>query len=348
MRRFSGLPLLLAAAITVFALPIHAQDSSGRLREIPFGSETEIQGVIVQRSGDELTIRDYLRGETRVLLSPTTEIKERKKNPFRKSSRYAPDQLLLGLKVEVKGRGDRDGALVAEEIKFTQDDLKVAETITSRVAPVESRLDETQMSLESAQNRLSETEEQLEETTQRVDGQLEELDAAYRTARSEAQGAQQSADSALSGVNAANRRISSLDDYEAVSTLTVQFAFNSSKLPENVKPDLDELVQQYRSQKGYLIEVAGYASSDGNSEYNRLLSQKRADSVVRYLTDQHAIPLRRIITPYGFGENSPVADNQTLDGRKQNRRVEVRVLVSRGLDPTETDQSSGIGVEDIR
>jgi len=325
-----------------------AQDDSDRVRNVPYGREAEIKGVIVQRSGDDLTVRDYLGGETRITITPSTEIRERKKNPFRKSKRYSPDQLLLGLDIEADGRGDRDGVLVAKEIKFTQDDLKVAETITSRVAPVESELDETQMNLELTRQRLTKTEQQLEETTQRVDGQLEELDAAYRTARSEANVAQDTADRAMVGVESTNQRISALDDYEVVSTMVVRFPFDSSILPGDAKQEIDELVKKNRGQKGYLVEVVGYASADGDPEYNRRLSQRRADSVVRYLTEQNSVPLRRIITPYGFGENSPVADNSTLDGRKQNRRVEVRVLVNRGLDQPVANSSSRMAVEDIR
>jgi outer membrane protein OmpA-like peptidoglycan-associated protein len=204
------------------------------------------------------------------------------------------------------------------------------------------------MSLEFTRQRLTKTEQQLEETTQRVDGQLEELDAAYRTARSEANAAQDTADRALLGVESTNQRISTLDDYEVVSTMVVQFPFDSSLLPGNAKQEIDELVKEHRGQKGYLVEVVGYASADGDPEYNRRLSQRRADSVVRYLTEQNSVPLRRIITPYGFGENSPVADNSTLDGRKQNRRVEVRVLVNRGLGQPVTNSSSRMAVEDIR
>ena len=61
------------------------------------------------------------------------------------------------------------------------------------------------------------------------------------------------------------------------------------------------------------------------------LSQRRADTVVRYLAENHRIPLRRIITPFGYGESQQVAENTSRAGREQNRRVEVRVLVNRGL-----------------
>ena len=61
------------------------------------------------------------------------------------------------------------------------------------------------------------------------------------------------------------------------------------------------------------------------------LSQQRADNVIRYLVENHNLPLRRIVTPYGYGEAQPVADNKTREGRAENRRVEVKILVSRGL-----------------
>ena len=80
-----------------------------------------------------------------------------------------------------------------------------------------------------------------------------------------------------------------------------------------------------------MIEVAGFASSDGDPALNERLSQRRADAVVRYLTENHAIPLRRLVTPFGFGEKNPVADNATREGRQQNRRVEVKILVNQGL-----------------
>jgi OOP family OmpA-OmpF porin len=80
-----------------------------------------------------------------------------------------------------------------------------------------------------------------------------------------------------------------------------------------------------------LIEVTGFASSDGDEAFNRRLSQKRADTVIQYLAENYSIPMRRFVVPMGYGEKNPVADNTTSVGRKENRRVEVRILSSKGI-----------------
>ena len=130
---------------------------------------------------------------------------------------------------------------------------------------------------------------------------------------------------------AANERISALDDYDVQDSATVLFRVNSAVLTPEAKADLDTLAQKTAAAKGYVIEVAGFTDTTGSVEKNRILSQRRADAVVRYLQENHDIPLRRMITPYGYGEMNAAADNTTPDGRKQNRRVEVKILVNKGL-----------------
>jgi len=83
--------------------------------------------------------------------------------------------------------------------------------------------------------------------------------------------------------------------------------------------------------KGYVLEVSGYADSNGSIKLNQALSARRADAVIRYLVESHNIPLRRIVTPFGYGETNPVADNESKEGRAQNRRVEIKLLVNKGL-----------------
>jgi len=133
---------------------------------------------------------------------------------------------------------------------------------------------------------------------------------------------------------AANARVSALDDYEPQTTTAVTFKVNGAVLTPELKTMLDELAMKAFSAKGYVLEVSGYSDSTGSTNLNRHLSQRRADAVIRYLIENHNIPLRRIITPYGYGETNPVADNATHAGRQNSRRVEIKLLVNKGLSPS--------------
>jgi outer membrane protein OmpA-like peptidoglycan-associated protein len=188
------------------------------------------------------------------------------------------------------------------------------------VTPVENRVGE-------AEGRIG----AVEQNAQRLSGQLDELAAVSNAARGGAKAAQETADRAVEGVNATNERISALDDYQAQNSQSILFKVGSAVLSPDAKQQLDQVAQQASNAKGYVLQVSGFASSDGSTEANRRLSQRRAETVIRYLVENHNIPLRRIITPYGFGELQPVADNTSREGREQNRRVEVQVLVNRGL-----------------
>jgi OmpA-OmpF porin, OOP family len=183
------------------------------------------------------------------------------------------------------------------------------------------------------ENRLGETEGRLtrtEQNAERLSGQLDELSQVANLAKGGAAAAQETADVAVDGVNKTNDRISSLDDYEVRKTEAIMFRVGSAVLSAEAKALLDGLVAQAKSERGFVIEVRGFASADGSEHLNRTLSQRRAQAVMSYLAENE-IPLRRIILPFGYGEAMPVADNTTRDGRKQNRRVEVSVLVSKGI-----------------
>ncbi|HEV2764958.1 MAG TPA: OmpA family protein, partial [Pyrinomonadaceae bacterium] len=245
---------------------------------------------------------------------------------------YGQTAILRGLNIEVEGRGNSAGQLVAEKIRFNESDLRVARAVESRVDPVETRVG-------TAEGRIAE----VEANSQRLSGQLDELAAVSNAARGGAKAAQDTADAAVAGVNATNERISALDDYVVQQVTSVNFRVGSAVLTRDAKTQLDTIAQQALQARGYVLEVSGFASADGSTEANRRLSQRRADAVIRYLVDNHRIPLRRIVTPYGYGEMQPVADNTSRAGREQNRRVEVKVLVNRGLvqpSPTMTTPSS--------
>lgn len=301
--------------------------------QVPLGRKLEAEGVLLQRSGDEFLLRTHNGLEYWVRLGPFTEIKEKKHNPFRGADRYGVEELVPGLNLRVEGRGSPDGALLADEVKFTRDERKVARTIASRVGPVEEQLASTRQELASARTDLRADLDRTDAKATRLENEVEELDDAFRLAREEAGAARETAETAKSEAIAAHRRIDSLDQYQEVEHLGITFGFNSHTLSEEARHQLAELAARASRIKGALVEVTGFASADGDAEYNRQLSHRRAEAVVDYLVTEAGIPLRRVVRPWGFGENQPVADNSTREGRQRNRRVEVRILQSQGLAP---------------
>lgn len=303
--------------------------TQARSRTISNGQKTKIRGVVTRRDADTFTIQEMDNSETIVRLTDRTAVTERKSNPFRRARNYGVTNILRGLNVEVEGRGDAAGQLVADKVRFSEDERRVAQTVESRVNPVEDRVSAT------------------EQNAQRISGQLDELAAVSNAARGGAKAAQETADAAVAGVNATNERISSLDDYVPQGGVTINFRVNSSALSPEAKAQLSQVATQALTIRGYIIEVRGFADATGSVEANRRLSQQRADAVVRYMVENHNIPLRRITTPFGYGEAQAIADNTTREGRAQNRRVEVKVLVNRGLNQpaptvnTSTSQASG-------
>jgi outer membrane protein OmpA-like peptidoglycan-associated protein len=324
------------------AIPTIAQDSTqasqaasaAQPARVAPGRKQKIEGVVLSREADKMTVRDINGSDVIVNVTGATKITEKKANPFRSARTYPVTALLRGLEVIVEGRGDSSGVLVAEKIRFTNDDFGVARSLDSRVAPVETRVTTTEGRMDGAETRITAAEQ----NAQRLSGQLEELAAVANTARGGAKAAQETADQALAAAKAAsadiqatNDRISQIDNYEARQNIAVNFKVNSAVLSTEAKAALDEIAAQAKNEKGYLIQVTGYASADGGKMANRTLSERRAEAVRRYLAENHDIPLHRMINPFGFGELKPVAENDTRDGRKQNRRVEVAILINKGL-----------------
>jgi outer membrane protein OmpA-like peptidoglycan-associated protein len=349
MRRIQNrrvLPVLLAAFILALVSTGLAQNagkaeqslSGAKTIQVPAGQKMSVEGVILSQQTDGMTVRSIGGATYKVVILSGTEMKEKKSNPFRGAKKFTKTDLVPGLHVEVKGVGDDAGSIAAREIRFRNDDFVVAQTMDTRVVPVENRLRDTQ-------TRLGETEQ----NAQRLSGQVQELAVVSSEARGSAKAAQDSADNAMSaannaksladnaqaGVHAANERITSLDDYVVKNTASVHFKAGSAVLSSEDKSELEKFAEQVKGEKGYVIEVAGFASSDGDEAVNRRLSQRRADAVIQYLAENFSIPLRRFVTPMGYGEKQPVGDNHTRVGRNENRRVEIRILVSKGLKPAE-------------
>ena len=305
--RFFAFVLGLTMLASVGA--VFAQDV--QVRSLTNGEKYKIRGVVVAKDADSLLVQDETGINTKVILTPGVSIKS---NSFwGGGDRFPATSLVRGLNLKVEGRGDSSGALAATKIRFNKGDMKVAKTVDNRVGPAEERITAA------------------EQNAERVSGQIDELMAISNAARGGAKAAQDSADAAIAGVNATNQRISSLDDYVVQSTATINFRSGSSRLSAEGKQQLDDVASTALTLRGYVLEVQGFASSDGNPAANKRLSERRAKAVMDYLIMTHNIPLRRIGQSYGYGESQAIADNSTREGRMQNRRVEVKLLVSRGL-----------------
>ncbi|HSL53582.1 MAG TPA: OmpA family protein [Pyrinomonadaceae bacterium] len=330
-------PAVLATCLLVFsASPTLAQDTTNPAgsRTVASGQKMKLKGVVTRRDADTFTVRDMNGVDTVVRLNDRTSVKT-KGGFLRGGTNYAQTSILRGLNVEIEGRGNGSGELDAEKIRFNEADMRVARAVESRAAPLEERASDTE-------NKLS----QVEANAQRLSGQLEELAAVSNAARGGAKAAQATADAAVAGVTATNERISALDDYTPQQTAAVNFKSGSAMLSPESKTTLDDIASKALNAKGYVLEVSGFADSRGSINLNRQLSQRRADAVIRYLVENHNIPLRRIVTPYGYGELNPVGENETREGRAQNRRVEIKLLVNKGLtspSPTMNPGTSGSG-----
>jgi len=321
-RMFRSIALAFALALTLSPLALSQNSTNNnqtRARSVASGEKMKIKGVVVKRDADTFTVRDLTGNDTVVRLTDRTSVKSNS-GFLRSGTNYGTTNILRGLNLEVEGRGGSNGELVADRIRFNETDLRTARAVESRANPLEERAT-------ASEGRLSE----VEQNAQKLSGQLDELAAVSNAARGGAKAAQETADKAVSGVNQTNERISALDDYTPQETATVNFRVGSAVLNPDAKSKLDAVATKALNAKGYVLEVTGHADSTGGTERNRALSQRRADAVIRYLVEQHKIPLRRIITPYGFGELEPVADNKTREGRAENRRVEVKILVNKGL-----------------
>ncbi|MDR3726017.1 MAG: OmpA family protein [Terracidiphilus sp.] len=199
---------------------------------------------------------------------------------------------------------------------------------------------------------------QLDEKTSANNRQIHDVDDRSQTGIKQAQSAADLAsqnaqnaakaagDADLAAGNAVHRAdslegvLKGLDDYKPLANVSVTFGFDKAVLTREDKEQLDAFAAQIGSAKSYILEVTGGTDSVGSAQYNYDLSQRRADAVVQYLASKYAISPHRFYL-IGIGKDKQVAPNTTAEGRKQNRRVEVRLLSNAGAVSAVAPASSG-------
>lgn len=183
----------------------------------------------------------------------------------------------------------------------------------------------------------------LEETQERVrnaEGKITEVDAKAAAANTAAGAAQQTANSANSAASAAADLGKKADAHAATVEAAARklifetvlsedrgkFKNGKADLPEDAMAALDQMVNQLKADpKAVWVEIEGHTDNTGDKMYNEKLGLARAESVKRYLYEKHQIPLHKI-NVISYGEDKPIAPNNTRDGRAQNRRVVIKVL----------------------
>jgi OmpA-OmpF porin, OOP family len=262
-----------------------------------------VKGLIVSRDGANMVVKGDI-GNTTIALDDDTKVQAVKGKFGLRSDKLALTDLIPGLPVEVKAV-QSEGKLTASEVKFKADDLKTAQQIQAGLNP-------TQQDLQSTQKQVATNQENIDANQQNI------------------QTNQQNIQNVQGEQAALSKRFGELGDYDVKDQTTAYFAVNSAVLSEDAKQQLKTLAANAVQLSGYMIQVAGYTDSSGNAAYNQELSDKRAETVINYLQQQCKVPLYRVLAPAAMGESDPAASNETGQGKKENRRVEVKVLVNRG------------------
>jgi len=287
---------------------------------VPQEQVKKMKGVVVKRDPDSFTMSETTGGpQTTVLLTADTEVKSHKRGAFRGSKEYAASYILRGLRLEVDGMRNADGTIVADKIRFDEQDLRTAQALKATVDPVEAELNEKLKQQQAEQERLA--------------GQLEENRALTAQAQASADAAADAAKKAQSTADYANNRINGLDDFDSIKTIMVLFPTGSATLGPKAKAEIDNAAAWVKTQdtKGWVMAVIGYADTTGNSQRNIDLSERRANAVIYYIVSKYKMPLNRLVQPFGYGQLEPVAENKTAAGRAKNRRVEIRLMINKGI-----------------
>lgn len=269
---------------------------------LAFGAdETKLKGMITGRTADTLTL-NTAEGTQVVTLTDATKVQTPKGLGLRKEQ-MSWTSLIPGLKVSVTAIPGADGKLEAKTITFSKDDLETASMIQAGLTPTEEKVAANKQNIAANKEAISVNEANIAANKAQIAGNQEEV----------------------------NRRFSELADYDVKDQDVVYFASGKATISDKDKAELSKLASNALKLSGYIIEVKGYADSTGNAAANQTLSKDRAYAVVTYLMQDCNIPPRHIVSPGAMGISNPVSSNETAQGRSENRRVEVKVMVNKGL-----------------
>jgi OOP family OmpA-OmpF porin len=283
------------------------------------GDKAEVKGMIIARAGETLIVKSG-EGTTTVVLTADTTTRD-DKGLFGLDKQHMGDVVLMpGVKVDVDGASDEQGRVVAKNITVDGDDLETAEMIQSGLHPTAEQVTANMQTLEAHRGQLAGHEGQLAAQKENIETNQQNIAAS-----------KQQIEQNIKDIEENTQRFTALSEYDVRGQATVNFEVGSTKISVKDQIELKELANTATRLKGYIVEVTGYSDSSGDAAMNTKLSEDRAKAVVTYLMQNGEVPVRHIVAPGAMGEYGAAAPNETKEGRAENRRVEVKVLVNKGI-----------------
>jgi OmpA-OmpF porin, OOP family len=296
---------IVASLMTMFFLAAGSVLGAG-------DEKTQVKGMIISRTGETLVVSSS-GGKVTVVLTDDTRTKDNKGLLGLRKEYMSNTVLIPGLKVKVEGVSDNEGRLVAKTISVDGDDLETAEMIQAGLNPTAEQVAANMQAIEGNKQNIAANKQNIATNQQNIEANKQQIEQNIKDI-------QENTD-----------RFYKLGEYDVKAELNVKFKVGSSQISPEDQKQLAQLTKNAIVQTGYIIEVKGYADSRGDALMNEELSKDRAEAVVGYLVQQCNVPVRHITAPGAMGEYQPAASNETAEGRAENRRVQVRVLVNKGI-----------------
>lgn len=218
--------------------------------------------------------------------------------------------------------------------------------VQRQTGPIRDRLNELdELTAQNGKN-IKDVDSRAQQGIQLASTKANEADQHAIDAGNKAQMAQQTATQANTRIGNVEQVVSNIDQYKASNQTEIRFRPGQSVLSKNAKSALDDMATPLKDQRGYIIEVQGFSSGRGQAAI--ATSQKMADSVVRYLVENHDVPVYRIYVVGMGNAPSPTPDEQAKTKRTSGGRVEISLLKndleqlasSNGAAPTGQDQQA--------
>lgn len=299
---------VVACIIAVFALAVAPAFGAS-------GDKVKNKGVITLRTGDDLTVKTS-DGDVTVTINSDTKIQHPVGLTGIRKKQDTPDVLIPGLKLKFEGvGGSTENQVLAKTIDFDNDDLAIAQVIQAGLNP---------------------TARQQAQNMQTYEANKAATDASIAAAKQEIAANQQRIEANKSNIDevaqSTQKRFSEMGEVVTKDQYTVLFATGDYSLSEEAKQGLANIAKQGLTySKGWGLSVAGFADSVGSAASNQVLSKERAQAVVAYLLQECRVPVGRILAPGAMGETNPAASNESASGRAENRKVDVKLLLNKGV-----------------